>query len=138
MYKLPSNPAAIPHAKSIFQYPAYFDLLAENTHFNIHFLQSELFFFSFSELVIRYIGPDKTRMHRAHLRCGPYNNVFFVACLPHCAGTDPLSASPLSFTEVPLPFWKKKIHWSALFHFPVPALRQLLLIWKSKESTALN
>lgn len=129
MYKLPSNTTVIPHAN------AYFNIrptLTSSPRIRISIsisCRASYFFFSFSELVIRYIGPDKTRMHRAHLRCGPYNNVFFVACLPHCAGTDPLSASPLSLPGFP-PLWKKKIHWSALFHFPVPALRQLLLIWK--------
>jgi len=59
-------------------------------------------------------------MHRAHLRCGLYNNVFFVVCLPYCVGTDPLSASPLSLPRFPSPFEKKRSIGPRFFIFPSP------------------
>lgn len=135
------TPVRAPARKSIFQYPAYFGLLAAKYTFQYPFPVERVIFF-FSAAFCNSLSGISVRMKRIYApNASPlrYNNVFFVACLPHCAGTDPLSVSPLSLLAAPLPPLrgrgkkKEKIHCSALFHFPVPALRQLLLIWKSKE-----
>jgi len=76
-------------------------------------------------------------MHRAHLRCGLYNNVFFVACLPYCVGTDPLSASPLSLPRFPSPF-EKKDPLVRVFSFSRPRTSAVIAYLEIQRVLALN
>lgn len=77
-------------------------------------------------------------MHRAHLRCGPYNNVFLLHVGRIVPALTHLAPHPYPY-PLPLRLKKKKKKKESIGPrfsiFPSPAhLGQLLLIWRSEES----
>lgn len=146
--QLPWPPRFLPsiyHA-SIFQYPAYFGLLAKIRISISISCGASYFFFLFWFWFVFFSMPSfcnslsgisarmKRGMHRAHLRCGPYNNVFLLHVGRIVPALTHLAPHPYPY---PLSLrLKKNLLARALFHFHVPAAHpeQLLLIWRSKES----
>lgn len=134
MYKLPSNPTAIPYAK------AYFNIRPTSTSreyafqypFPVEWIIFFLFWNSLSGISVRIkrVCTERISVAVRITTCFLLHVYRIVSVLTHLAFHPYLSTGVLLSFEKK----KKKIHWSALFHFPVPALRQLLLIWKSKES----
>lgn len=130
MYEATSNSTEIPRARKHISISGLLRPPRRNTHFNIHFLYRASYFFQRRAFLCNSLSGISVRMKRVCTeRISVAVRITTCFLLPYCAGTDPLSASSPSSLLIPFPLLKKKIHCSALFHFPIPTLRQLLLIW---------
>lgn len=138
------TPLRFPARKSIFQYPAYFGLLAE-IHISISISCRASYYFFFQcrllQLVIRYIGPDKTHMHRLHPRCGPHITTCFLLHVCRIVPALTHLASHPYFYLPPFSFGKKKRKKSIVPRFsifPSPRFGSYCLFGKIQRVPAFN
>lgn len=107
-----------PTRESIFQYPAYFALLAE-IHISISISCIERVIFSVPPFCNSLSGISVRMKRVCTERISVAVRITTDFLLPYCAGTDPLSASSLSLL-IPFPLLKKKNPLLRAFPFSHP------------------